>query len=193
MKESKSAYRYLLDFRRMVDLFSSADSIERTLETANEHRARGEWAAAAEGYKTVVALDDTLTGIWVQLGHALKESGDFDGARLAYQKATASEPENAEYYLHLGHLLKNMGHFEEAVAVFFQCLQCDPEIHDAYDQLLHLGCTREEILSAVPAFEQMRSSKGLSGEKLPTALMFEVIRQLTACGNQPHKSSSFGS
>jgi cytochrome c-type biogenesis protein CcmH/NrfG len=44
--------------------------------------------------------------IWVQLGHARKESGDLPAAEAAYRRSLALAPDTADTHLQLGHVLK---------------------------------------------------------------------------------------
>ena len=162
----------------------------RFIDKANSHMRKGEWQAAADSYKAALELDDMQPAIWVQLGHACKESGKITKAREAYETAANLEPENAETHLHLGHLLKNMGQLREAALVFAQCLKGDPTMHDAYDQLMHLGWSRSDIIAAVPALQSARSlaKEGPRGEAYPTAQVFETVRQMVASGKKMRRT-----
>lgn len=68
-------------------------------------RARQDWPEAARAYRRAVDLDAGWAPIWVQLGHALKESGDRSGAERAYRGAIAGDPQFADGWLMLAALL----------------------------------------------------------------------------------------
>lgn len=168
--------------------------VKEALALASAHRGKQEWSEAAQQFRRVLKLCPMRPDIWVQLGHAAKESGDHVGARQAYEEGARLEPDNAETQLHLGHLLKNEGHFREAGLAFATCLKTDPEVHDAYDQLLHIGWSRSDILSAIPLLREVRRSAGerLALQPVSSFLLFEAIKQMTRTGNQVRHGSSQG-
>jgi cytochrome c-type biogenesis protein CcmH/NrfG len=53
-----------------------------------------DWAGAAAHYRAHLDRHAGDGGIWVQLGHALKEAGDLPGAEAAYRHAAALRPED---------------------------------------------------------------------------------------------------
>ncbi len=56
--------------------------------------------------------------IWVQLGHALKEQGDYTAAEAAYRRSLALDGRVKDTYLQLGHLLNLEERWEEAVEAY---------------------------------------------------------------------------
>jgi tetratricopeptide (TPR) repeat protein len=96
--------------------------------TALADRARdaGQWDRAAQLYRK--ALDRNLrnSAIWVQYGHALKESGErrdpekLAKAEAAYRKALSLDPSVADTHLQLGHVLKLQGKTSEAEAAYLR-------------------------------------------------------------------------
>ncbi len=47
--------------------------------TGNKARDAQDWPAAASAYRDALEADPSLSHIWVQLGHALKEQRDLEG------------------------------------------------------------------------------------------------------------------
>ena len=86
--------------------------------------------------------------IRIQLGHALKESGQLDQALAAYQVALERRSRDADLLLSIGHLYKRMGHRDEALAYYRRSAAEDGNRH-ALTEITHLegGGT----LSHVPA------------------------------------------
>ena len=80
-----------------------------------------------------------MAGIWVQLGHALKETGRIDAALSAYHRSLALDPSNADTHLQLGHALKLQGRMSDAVASYTRALGLDPHLTHAADELDHLS------------------------------------------------------
>ena len=87
---------------------------------ADRQRDARNWEGARKGYEEVLAVDPSLNHIWMQLGHARKESGDHAGAELAYREALKLKPSDADGHLQLGHLHKIRGQLAEKMLVFDQ-------------------------------------------------------------------------
>ena len=88
-----------------------------------------QWVVAAALYEAYLS-DDAGKGdapIWVQLGHARKESGDDEGAMRAYRRALELAPEVADTHLQIGHLQKKMGKIDLALASFADALRIDAD------------------------------------------------------------------
>jgi tetratricopeptide (TPR) repeat protein len=119
--------------RREPSIISRADSA----------REAEQWQLAAGLYR--IALDRTPRNppIWVQYGHALKESGNRAEAETAYRTAIGYDPRDAGAYLQLGHVLKLQDKTVEAQAAYLQALAIDPSMTDAARELAALGRTAE--------------------------------------------------
>ncbi|KQN31621.1 hypothetical protein ASF00_02160 [Sphingomonas sp. Leaf34] len=112
---------------------------EDLIARADAARDRRNWLAAADAYRAVVRLQPRNAGLWVQLGHALKESGGIQAAGDAYRRALAIDRGNADTHLQLGHLLKMQGDRAAAVMAYAQALRLDPTLDPALRELVHLG------------------------------------------------------
>ncbi len=88
-------------------------------------RAR-DWPRAARLYRKALWRVPDAPAIWVQYGHALKETGDVAGAEIAYRRAIVLAPDVAEWHLFLGEALLRQGRTEEACAALLRCEQLDP-------------------------------------------------------------------
>lgn len=82
------------------------------------HRSAAEWDQAAEAYAQHLVMKPDDTAIWVQYGHALKESGRVEDAESAYRKATEMRPGDADAHLQLGHALKIQERYINALAEY---------------------------------------------------------------------------
>ncbi len=107
--------------------------------TADAHRDRGEWSAAARHYRRALDLVPGRADLWVQYGHALKESGHVGQAVTAYQEAARLAPTVADTQLQLGHAFKLQGRTEDAVAAYVRALSLAPGLSDARAELERLG------------------------------------------------------
>ena len=105
---------------------------------ADRLRDRRDWKRAALAYQGAVTINPKAVSTWVQLGHALKESGDFAGAESAYLRALDLAPEDAEIALQLGHLFNRQDMRRDALAWYGKAARLKP---DDAELLEHLRAT----------------------------------------------------
>jgi GT2 family glycosyltransferase/tetratricopeptide (TPR) repeat protein/glycosyltransferase involved in cell wall biosynthesis/SAM-dependent methyltransferase len=109
--------------------------IGASIRAGDRELRAGNPAAAAQHYRDAVGGSPGLRAIWVQLGHALKEQGDYVGAEGAYRQALSLDGSVADTHLQLGHLLKLMHRWIDAANAYTRALQLDPAIQDAANEL----------------------------------------------------------
>jgi len=104
---------------------------------ADGDRARDsrDWPAAAAQYRKALDASPAMAPIWMQYGHALKESGNLADARSAYQRALVLAPDVADTHLQIGHAAKLAGELQEAAACYAQALTLAPGHDDALREL----------------------------------------------------------
>lgn len=110
-------------------------SVSAILRKADQLRDRKLWSDAAECYSQVLEKQPQRAPIWVQLGHALKESGKREEAEKAYLRAVQLEPDKADTYLQLGHLKKLQGHLDRSSFYYARALDLDHGQPDAAREL----------------------------------------------------------
>jgi tetratricopeptide (TPR) repeat protein len=115
---------------------------------ADRARAAGEWQHAAGLYRIALERTPNNPPIWIQYGHALKESGSLAEAETAYRTAIAYQPADADAHLQLGHALKLQGKRAEAEAAYRQAWLLDPSSADAARELAGFGWTKERLAEA---------------------------------------------
>jgi hypothetical protein len=120
------------------------------LVRADRARDLGEWQSAARHYRKVLAEVPDAVRIWVQYGHALKESGRIEEAEGAYREAIRLDPDDADSHLQLGHALKITGRTEEARVAYQRALDCDPGLDHAAAALRGLGSPASILPSTAP-------------------------------------------
>jgi len=130
---------------------SVTSSVHRLIQQANSARASGGWTVAAEYYASAVARDPSLYHVWMQLGHAHKESKAYGQAEAAYLKAADLRPASGEPFLHLGHLHKVTGEYVKAGRDYFRAVKTEPTNADAVAELhrqlaASSGLTRDKML-----------------------------------------------
>ena len=118
---------------------------------ANSARDARQWELAVRLYRQTLDRDPRNPPIWVQYGHALKESGELRDpdklarAELAYRQALSLDPGVADSYLQLGHALKLQGRKEEAIAAYLRAFALDASRSDAIDELSGFGWSEVEL------------------------------------------------
>jgi glycosyltransferase involved in cell wall biosynthesis len=111
---------------------------KRAVRRANRARDAHDWIGAARYYRLALDYRPERSGIWVQYGHALKESGNFSAAEAAYRHALSLAP-TADSHLQLGHVLKMQGHLRAAASAYLEALRADPHFAPALSELNALG------------------------------------------------------
>lgn len=149
------------------------------LAEADIARDRHDWANAAFHYHEALQRTPTRIDLFVQLGHAYKELGDFDAALEAYRRFLDKEPHDADIHLQLGHLHNRMNDLETALEWYSRASALapnDPEIARHVDtaglRLSRSGIERrrQRALDLVQsgqwqqAREQLRSLVAVDGE-----------------------------
>lgn len=127
--------------RRMPDLVAVADSA----------RDASQWELAAQLYRRALDRSPDNPPIWVQYGHALKESGELRDpdklaqAELAYRRALSFDPGVADSYVQLGHVLKLQGNTNEAEASYLRAFTLDPSMSYPLQELSGLGWSEAQL------------------------------------------------
>ena len=106
-------------------------SYSRYRDLGDRERSEGNWAAAARLYAKHVRHFPHDFDIWVQLGHARKESGDRVGAYEAYMKALGLRADDADLLLNVGRLLRIAGSSKDSLEFFLKSSDVDGNPHAA--------------------------------------------------------------
>ena len=112
--------------------------LQGLLRSADSHRDARQWELASQQYQLALDIKPAMPGIWVQLGHALKETGRIEAALTAYRKAVSLDATNADTHLQLGHACKLQGRLRDAAASYAEALALDPALAHAADELARL-------------------------------------------------------
>ncbi|WP_409937959.1 glycosyltransferase [Brevundimonas sp.] len=120
----------------MTSLRADLDKLRARADAARDRR---DWAEAALAYGQFAARAPGDAGMRVQLGHALKESGDVRAAEGAYRAALAIDPDNPDTWLQLGHALKLLDRRADALDAYAEALARDPDFGPARQELVAAG------------------------------------------------------
>jgi glycosyltransferase involved in cell wall biosynthesis len=132
---------------RNVPAARSSQNRQQLLSAADQARDERRWQEAAEFYKQYLMVRPADAPIWVQFGHALKESGNLAEAESAYKKSLALAPDVGDTQLQLGHLYKKMRNFSNAIAAYCEAFRIDNTLFDARRELANLGISASEVFS----------------------------------------------
>ncbi len=118
---------------------------------ADRARNAGEWGRAAQLYRKALDRNPRNPSIWVQYGHALKESGELRDpeklaqAEIAYRQGLSLDPDLADTYVQLGHILKLQGETDGAEACYLRAFALDPSTPYPVNELSGLGWSAAQI------------------------------------------------
>jgi tetratricopeptide (TPR) repeat protein len=108
-------------------------------------RNERDWPKAAGYYQRALDFNPSNQPIWIQYGHALKESGRLREAEAAYRRAVEINPRDAEARLQLGHSIKVQGNLKAAVDCYLEGYRLDSSNMSIVKELRHLGWTRSAL------------------------------------------------
>jgi glycosyltransferase involved in cell wall biosynthesis len=111
----------------------------RLFAEADAARDRCDWKAAALLYEKGLQREPNAAPMWVQYGHALKESGYLVAAERAYQQALRLDPVEPDTHLQMGHLLKVQGRLNEAADYYLRAIELSPAPWHASRELAQLA------------------------------------------------------
>jgi tetratricopeptide (TPR) repeat protein len=86
-------------------------------------QAKGDWATAADLYRTCLAIDPNFAIAHYNLGMTLKAMGQLEAAITHYQTAIQLEPNYAQAYQNLGVVLLKLGRVSDSLEAFRQAIQ----------------------------------------------------------------------
>jgi Glycosyltransferase family 9 (heptosyltransferase)/Tetratricopeptide repeat len=139
-----------MELARAVDLLRFRRKREAVL-FADRARDAGQWDLAARFYRKALNRNPLSSSIWVQYGHALKESGGLRDpdkltrAEFAYRRALSLDPGLADTHLQLGHVLKLQGKTDDARSAYLRAVALDPSTPHPLDELRGLGWSEAHI------------------------------------------------
>jgi tetratricopeptide (TPR) repeat protein len=114
----------------LLDIGWRGPTPDDLVRDADRARDRKDWALAAKGYAAAISSGHAAPGIRVQLGHALKEAGDLDGAEAAYRLFLNDHLDDADIHLQLGHLFNRKGDVATALAFYERAQVLSPSDTD---------------------------------------------------------------
>jgi tetratricopeptide (TPR) repeat protein len=108
-----------------------AESPNHDLAAAHAQRIGGQYEAAQDLYKQLVAGDDSLAEAWWGMGLTLMNLGEFEESITCLEKAISLRPESQRYLLDLGKHQTMLGMYDEAKPVFERIIELDGSSREA--------------------------------------------------------------
>lgn len=130
--------------------FSAKQRAQRAVSRADRARDGGYWRLAARLYRKALDRFPANPPIWVQYGHALKESGRHAEAEAAYRIAIRYDPSSADTHLQLGHVLKLQARKPDAEASYLLAAALDPSSTEPVRELRGLGWREPALCELKP-------------------------------------------
>lgn len=162
--EDKSSMRSVLPVTVVTAPKQTGKSAATYREAGDSARDMRAWANAARYYRLYLEIVPSDAGIWTQLGHSLKESGDLEGGETAYRSGLALKPSDADLHLQLGHVLKLRGKKAAALESYRRSFAFRP-----------LRGAANEMRELDPYFD---GYAGLKADQNPVSLIYLEISDL---------------
>jgi tetratricopeptide (TPR) repeat protein len=105
-------------------------------------------------YRAALAVRPKSALVWFNLGVALQDKGDSEGAAVAYHKAIDCDPRDAGAHFNLGLLAANRGQPDLAIVFYRKAIDCDATYAGAHYSLGNALAKRGEVDKAVPALRK---------------------------------------
>jgi Tfp pilus assembly protein PilF len=160
---------------------------------ADRARDARQWERAAQFYRKALDRNPRNPPIWVQYGHALKESGELRDpdklaqAEAAYRRAISLDPGVADFYVQLGHVLKLQGKREDALSTYLQAIALGCSTESAAIDFTQLGwseahlCELQDMLATDGVETHHNRSVGQISPTTPSRLRNDVGLHLSNC------------
>jgi len=108
-------------YRKVLRLFPDHPDALSSLAMIEAHKRRP--AKAIELLRKAISLVDDNAGYYMNLGSALSQTGEIDGAASAYTQAIELAPTYPDPYYNLGDLYLSTGRPIDAIAIFDACIK----------------------------------------------------------------------
>lgn len=166
----------------MLRMMSTRKSIpnkaRRLLAEGDAARDRLHWKEAANAYRLFLAERPEVSAIWIQFGHALKESDDLVEAERAYSKAIDLAPRVADARLQMGHLYKVTSRYAEALLSYEVAYFLDPTSKAARDEVLNTRAHVNGVMLEHFREQTVGPDSAVLARLLSTATLHEPVEAL---------------
>ena len=116
-------------------------------------------------YQTATSINPDFAPPYKQLGYALRNVGDFEGAEDAFRTYTELIPNQPNPYDSYAELLMKMGRYEDSIAKYEQALDVDPNFVASYVGISNNRMFMEEMDEARAALAGLEEIARTDGER----------------------------
>ncbi|MDA0991941.1 MAG: tetratricopeptide repeat protein [Verrucomicrobia bacterium] len=88
---------------------------------------RGDFEAAARGFRSILEVHPGMASVWNSLGVMLIQLGDGEAARFAYEKAIQLQPDLIPAYVNLATYMTGNGETNAAVELYYKAVALKPD------------------------------------------------------------------
>lgn len=155
--------------------------------------------AAISAYQSAYILTPKDIDIYINLGSAFYEKGEYDNALTVYRRAIELEPYNAKIHCNLGYLYWGKGELDEAIKSYETAIKYDKTYDIAYNNLgvIYLD-DLGRVQKAIELFEEsikynpnyalahynLARSVVITGDKVEAAKLYQIALDLNNITNE---------
>lgn len=155
--------------------------------------------AAISAYQSAYILTPKDMDIYINLGSAFYEKGEYDNALTVYRRAIELEPCNAKIHCNLGYLYWGKGEIDEAIKAYETAIKYDKTYDIAYNNLgvIYLD-DLGRVQKAIELFEEaikynpnyalanynLARSVAITDDKIEAAKLYQIALDLNNITNE---------
>ncbi|MDD3236868.1 MAG: tetratricopeptide repeat protein [Candidatus Gastranaerophilales bacterium] len=155
--------------------------------------------AAIGAYQSAYLLTPKDIDIYINLGSAFYEKGEYDNALTVYRRAIELEPYNAKIHCNLGYLYWGKNELDEAIKAYETAIKYDKTYDIAYNNLgvIYLD-DLGRVQKAIELFEEaikynpnyalanynLARSVAITGDKIEAAKLYQIALDLNNITNE---------
>lgn len=155
--------------------------------------------AAVLAYQSAFLLTPKDIEIYINLGSAFYDKGEYENSLLVYKKALDLEPKNAKIHCNIAYLYWGMGKIDEALKEYELAIKYDPAYDIAYNNLgvIYLD-DLGRVQKAIELFKKaitfnpnyalahynLARSVALSGNKIEAAKLYQISKDVNTITNE---------
>ena len=155
--------------------------------------------ASVSAYQTAYMLTPEEIEIYINLGSAYYDKGDYDNALTIYRKALDLNPKNAKIHCNLGYLHWGKGDIDDAIKEYELSIRYNSDYDIAYNNLGviyldDLGLVKkaaELFNSAIKcnpnyalAYYNLARSTAIMGDKIEAAKLYQIASEINKVTNE---------
>ena len=116
--------------------------------------AQKKFKEAAESYRNALKIQPQFAEMQFNLGSALYQLGDNQGAIQQYQKAIQIKPDLVVAYFNLGIAYQNESQFDQALSAYQKAIELEPGFYEAYGNIGAVYLLQGDFDAAILSFQK---------------------------------------